>query len=196
MRDKIPTLTTILLLITLVLGTWWSAHYTMSTIEIDPPRRLTHEPDSWSYDFTMLRTDEHGNAINRLDGDYLEHYPDDDSYFIREAVATGLRADRPLTTGRSDEALMDQDGDRITMTGDAHVHRVPTPERAALDIYSDVLVLLPQEDIVHTDQPALVIDGRSTMEGIRSEEHTSELQSRGHLVCRLLLAHKKEAAKP
>src|SRR5690625_6131264 len=27
--------------------------------------------------------------------------------------------------------------------------------------------------------------------GLRSEEHTSELQSRGHLVCRLLLAKKK-----
>src|SRR5690625_5729098 len=27
--------------------------------------------------------------------------------------------------------------------------------------------------------------------GIRSEEHTSELQSRGHLVCRLLLEEKK-----
>src|SRR5690625_5637134 len=27
--------------------------------------------------------------------------------------------------------------------------------------------------------------------GIRSEEHTSELQSRGHLVCRLLLAKEK-----
>src|SRR5690625_6854482 len=28
-------------------------------------------------------------------------------------------------------------------------------------------------------------------DGIRSEEHTSELQSRGHLVCRLLLEKKK-----
>src|SRR5690625_6812099 len=28
----------------------------------------------------------------------------------------------------------------------------------------------------------------------RSEEHTSELQSRGHLVCRLLLEKKKETA--
>src|SRR5439155_16323755 len=28
--------------------------------------------------------------------------------------------------------------------------------------------------------------------GTRSEEHTSELQSRGHLVCRLLLEKKKE----
>src|SRR5690625_5987383 len=31
----------------------------------------------------------------------------------------------------------------------------------------------------------------STTLGTRSEEHTSELQSRGHLVCRLLLEKKK-----
>src|SRR5690625_5631063 len=30
-----------------------------------------------------------------------------------------------------------------------------------------------------------------TEKGVRSEEHTSELQSRGHLVCRLLLEKKK-----
>src|SRR5690625_6212828 len=30
---------------------------------------------------------------------------------------------------------------------------------------------------------------------IRSEEHTSELQSRGHLVCRLLLEKKKKTQK-
>src|SRR5690625_6352524 len=30
----------------------------------------------------------------------------------------------------------------------------------------------------------------------RSEEHTSELQSRGHLVCRLLLEKKKTQKKP
>src|SRR5690625_6403340 len=30
------------------------------------------------------------------------------------------------------------------------------------------------------------------LEKVRSEEHTSELQSRGHLVCRLLLAKKKK----
>src|SRR2546429_6238802 len=32
---------------------------------------------------------------------------------------------------------------------------------------------------------------RSLLQGLRSEEHTSELQSRLHLVCRLLLEKKK-----
>src|SRR5207253_11282046 len=34
--------------------------------------------------------------------------------------------------------------------------------------------------------------GRGTRHAARSEEHTSELQSRGHLVCRLLLEKKKK----
>src|SRR5437660_4530054 len=37
---------------------------------------------------------------------------------------------------------------------------------------------------------------RSLAQGVRSEEHTSELQSRGHLVCRLLLEKKKTHASP
>src|SRR5437870_6478417 len=34
-------------------------------------------------------------------------------------------------------------------------------------------------------------DEKNVRAGLRSEEHTSELQSRGHLVCRLLLEKKK-----
>src|SRR5207253_11111513 len=36
---------------------------------------------------------------------------------------------------------------------------------------------------------------RQHMPMVRSEEHTSELQSRGHLVCRLLLEKKKKKKK-
>src|SRR5690625_5922144 len=38
--------------------------------------------------------------------------------------------------------------------------------------------------------------GMLNRDDVRSEEHTSELQSRGHLVCRLLLEKKKETTKP
>src|SRR5207253_8906144 len=38
--------------------------------------------------------------------------------------------------------------------------------------------------------PAAVVDGFGQELSFRSEEHTSELQSRGHLVCRLLLEKK------
>src|SRR5437870_10575399 len=40
--------------------------------------------------------------------------------------------------------------------------------------------------------PSLAPLGFTSRERVRSEEHTSELQSRGHLVCRLLLEKKKK----
>src|SRR3712207_7561530 len=40
--------------------------------------------------------------------------------------------------------------------------------------------------------PHAVVDGQLEAFTVRSEEHTSELQSRQYLVCRLLLEKKKE----
>src|SRR6266508_3704346 len=39
--------------------------------------------------------------------------------------------------------------------------------------------------------PGLTLSRQALLRECRSEEHTSELQSRGHLVCRLLLEKKK-----
>src|SRR5207253_10867692 len=44
----------------------------------------------------------------------------------------------------------------------------------------------------HWTAPAEVDTTVSRRPALRSEEHTSELQSRGHLVCRLLLEKKKK----
>src|SRR5437870_10278200 len=44
----------------------------------------------------------------------------------------------------------------------------------------------------HAPETALRVLGDPLFETARSEEHTSELQSRGHLVCRLLLEKKKK----
>src|SRR5437870_6673744 len=42
----------------------------------------------------------------------------------------------------------------------------------------------------------VILDSASACAIVRSEEHTSELQSRGHLVCRLLLEKKKKNRNP
>src|SRR5437660_8251701 len=51
------------------------------------------------------------------------------------------------------------------------------------------LVIAPGAD---PNQIAFNFEGAERLEVDRSEEHTSELQSRGHLVCRLLLEKKKK----
>src|SRR2546422_3006737 len=57
-------------------------------------------------------------------------------------------------------------------------------------------------DVVQEEVESAVLDVAATLRGVRrgialvrSEEHTSELQSRLHLVCRLLLEKKKKRAR-
>lgn len=165
MKERLPALVAIALLFVLVAGTWWAADYTQRAVPIEAPRRVTHEPDAWSSNFVMVRTDAQGMAINRMEGEYLEHFPDDDSYEVQQARAVGQRADSPITIGTSDMAIMDRDGTRITMRGNAHLHRKPYDDRPALDVNSDELIMLPDEDIAYTDLPAVVVNGKSTMVG-------------------------------
>jgi len=178
MKERAPALIAILLLLALVLGTWWAADYAQRAIPIDPPRRITHEPDSWARNFVMVRTDENGMAINRLEGDQMHHFPDDDSYEITVARAVGQQPGSPVTIGTSDIAIMDQDGARIVMQGNAHVHRMPDAENQPLDVTSERLTLLPDDNIVETSLPALVVHGKSTMngKGMRYDNNTRQLR--------------------
>src|SRR5690625_5467165 len=58
-----------------------------------------------------------------------------------------------------------------------------TPNRTPLSVVGLPLVSVNRPDFLQQYQPS---------SKTRSEEHTSELQSRGHLVCRLLLEKKKK----
>ncbi len=178
MKDRFPALIALFLLACLVVGTWWAADYAQRAIPIDPPRRITHEKDAWSRNFVMLRTDPQGKPINRMEGVYGEHFPDDDSYHVTSPRAIGQRADNPITVGVSKTAIMEQGGKRVVMNGDAHVHRNPDANNDALDVRSQQLILLPDEDLVFTDLPAQVIKGNSRMNGtgMRYNNKTRQLE--------------------
>src|SRR5690625_5796184 len=49
--------------------------------------------------------------------------------------------------------------------------------------------------LTHSQKGILIIEVKDWSLEARSEEHTSELQSRGHLVCRLLLEKKKKKTR-
>jgi lipopolysaccharide export system protein LptC len=165
MKERFPSLIALFLLVILVLGTWWAADYTQHAVPTDPPRRLTHEMDAWSRDFVMVRSGEDGKPINRLEGDYGEHYPDDDSYEVANPRAVGLRPNTPITVATADNAVMYEGGKRIVMNKNAHMHRQPDADTPPLDVRSEQLVLIPDDDVIKTSLPALVTRGQSRMNG-------------------------------
>src|SRR2546422_4381585 len=54
---------------------------------------------------------------------------------------------------------------------------------------------LGSEDVAQDVAPAAEMTKSAVLSARRSEEHTSELQSRLHLVCRLLLEKKKKSGR-
>src|SRR5437870_10154291 len=64
------------------------------------------------------------------------------------------------------------------------------PPRSTLFPYTTLFRSFPRTPLPYSRRPATTLR-RPSPRSMRSEEHTSELQSRGHLVCRLLLEKKK-----
>jgi len=165
MKERFAIIVSLVILTFLVMGSWWAAEYSQRAVEIDPPVRLTHERDHWATQIVLLRTDENGFVIHRLEGDLMEHFPDDQSYDVVRPRAFGLKADSPLTIATSQTATVFDEGDRIVMKGDAVLLRLADEKRQPLNFRSDEVTLLIKKDLAYTDLPAIATSGRSRMSG-------------------------------
>src|SRR5690625_5937795 len=88
-----------------------------------------------------------------------------------------------------DGAFVCSAGQRSVVDLDTGAHRGPVIEPLGLvHWHVDAPV---RARIAERRAPGGAVEAVAAMEVLRSEEHTSELQSRGHLVCRLLLEKKK-----
>lgn len=178
MKDRFPTVVSLVILVALVIGTWIAADYTQRAVALDATAKKTHEPDSWAKHVVILRTDAAGLAINRLEGDYMEHFPDDGSYDIVKPRSFSIRDEGPLTIATSNTATVYDQGNRVHMKGDALLTRPGEEDRAPLTVSSQEIILLSKEDIAYTELPAVAYNGRSRLSGIgmRYDNKTRELQ--------------------
>lgn len=178
MRDRFPTIASVVILTGLVVGTWFAAEQTQRAVTLDAPAKQTHEPDSWGSAMVMLRTNETGVAISRIEGDYMEHFPDDDSYDIINPRALSIKPDQPTLVGTSQMATVLEQGNRIIMKKDAVVMRLASDVTDPLNVSSEEITLLMNEDLAYTDLPATAVRNRSTLKGVgmRYDNKTGELK--------------------
>ena len=165
MKERFAIIVSLVILTSLVMGTWWAADYSQRAVEIDPPVRLTHERDHWATQIVLVRTDENGLVIHRLEGDLMEHFPDDQSYDVVRPREFGLKADNPLTIATARTATVFEEGDRIVMKGDAVLLRLGDAKRQPLNFRTDEVTMLIKKDLAYTDLPAIATIGRSRMSG-------------------------------
>lgn len=178
MKDRFPTVASVVILGALVVGTWFAAQYTERAVLLDAAAKKTHEPDSWGKGMVMLRTDENGLPISRIEGDYMEHFPDDGSYDIVNPRAMSIKQDQPILVGTSKMATVLEDGNRIVMKQDAVIMRLASETTDPMNVSSEEITLLMDQDVAYTDLPATAVRNRSTLKGIgmRYDNKTGELK--------------------
>src|SRR5438034_5892098 len=74
-----------------------------------------------------------------------------------------------------------------------------TTEIYTLSLHDALPISIIQQLLGNMGRPGggiIALRGHASIQGSRSEEHTSELQSHSDLVCRLLLEKKKKKNKP
>lgn len=166
MKERASIVVSIFILTLLVMGTWWAADYSQRAVQIDPPSRLTHERDTWAKKVTLVRTNDKGIVIHRIEGDLMEHFPDDKSYELQSPRAYTLKEENPLTVATSKVAFIYDEGDRIVLRGDAVLLRLGDTERQPLNFRSEEITMLIDKDLAYTDLPAVATSGRSKMTGV------------------------------
>jgi lipopolysaccharide export system protein LptC len=178
MKDRFPTIMSVVILVALVIGTWVAAEHTKRAVVIEAAAKKTHEPDSWSKNFTVVRTNEAGLPISRLVGEYMEHFPDDGSYDITNPIATNVPNEGRVTQGTAKMATVLDEGNRIVLKGNAQVFRLPEKDDTdPMNVRSEEMTMLVDEDVAYTDLPAVARDGRTRLSGIgmRYNNKTGEL---------------------
>jgi lipopolysaccharide export system protein LptC len=178
MKDRFPTIMSVVILVALVIGTWVAAEHTKRAVVIEAAAKKTHEPDSWSKNFTVVRTNEAGLPISRLVGEYMEHFPDDGSYDITNPIATNVPNEGRVTQGTAKMATVLDEGNRIVLKGNAYVFRLPEKDDTdPMNVRSEEMTMLVDEDVAYTDLPAVARDGRTRLSGIgmRYNNKTGEL---------------------
>src|SRR5437870_13886852 len=119
----------------------------------------------------IMATSEHWQQVQDLFHAALERGPGDRSGFLAEACSGNENLRKEIET--------------LIVAHEEGEHFIDSPAyMATAEILTDVQQFEPGQTLGHYEICSVLGEGGM---GKRSEEHTSELQSRGHLVCRLLL---------
>src|SRR5690625_5801274 len=109
----------------------------------------------------------------------------DDHEIVRKGLIAFLQTDPAIDV--IGEAGSGQEGEKIVknMQPDVVLMDLMMENGTGIEATKAIIAQYPQIRIIILTS---YYDDEQVFPAIRSEEHTSELQSRGHLVCRLLLA--------
>jgi len=161
MRDRIASVIAILLLALVAAVSYWYSRSLQSGLRgPEAPRpRIDADGDG----ITLMQFDSAGRAKYKLFAERMTHYALTDDVDLISPRLVSLRPDQPRVEAVAQLAHVENDGERIRMSGDVVLTRASPPGQAPLKVSTQVLIALPDQDRYSTDQPVLVDRGADSI---------------------------------
>lgn len=162
-RLRLPLL--ILLAGGLALGSFWLLEVVHKGGEQSESAATRTAPDYYIDKFDFVRMSETGQPRYSISGIKLLHFPRDDSSEIERPVVNRLEKIQPPMKIYADKARIEDSNSRIHMKGNANVDRPATPMAKYFHLKSEYLLVLPDDDVIQTDQPVHIVLGATVLNG-------------------------------
>ena len=179
--DRFRVVVLLALTAALALGSFWVLEVMRRSSGPDTTDANRNDPDYYIENFQFVRVSNTGQPEYSISGQRLTHYPADDTHKIVRPIVKSLTSERPPMQATSETATIDRTNSKIHMHGDVHLDRAATAQRERLQLESEYLLLLTDEDIMQTDQPVTITQGQSVLKGkgMVANNATGELRLAG-----------------
>lgn len=149
----------------LALASFWVVEVMRRSADdfIERPQRT--EPDFYVDQFNYVKMSRSGAAQYHLSGARLTHNPRDDSYDIQLPVVRSLRDSEEPMVVKSRRAWVNSDSSEVHMFNEVHMDRPATADRERLQLRSEHMLVLPDDDAMKTNVPVKITLGASQLSG-------------------------------
>jgi lipopolysaccharide export system protein LptC len=125
-----------------------------------------NEPDYIVDNFSFVRMSDNGQPAYVVSGARLTHRPVDDTSFVDKPVVQGMTVEHPRMTMHADRARIQHEQDQIELIGNVDIDRPASGKYQALNMKTQQLTVLPDEELMKTDQPVQMKLGSATVHGV------------------------------
>ena len=195
MRETLVGYLPLMLMVGLALGTWLVAKNTPGLLAPSTPAVVAHEPDYTLDHFTLQRFDTTGALKVQIEGEHMQHFPDDDIMEVEQIRVVTLDPDGRRMTATAQHGRARGDSSEVWLDGQAQVVSVSEGE-VPVQMNGEHLHALPK--LRRLDSKFMVIvrqgDSEFNADGMEYDDVTRLATLHGNVHALIQPAMRKSAA--
>lgn len=167
--DRLSTYLPLIVMALLASASWWLVRSVPTLMEPATQKPVRQEPDYRLANFSTKTFDARGRLTREISGDTAQHYPATEEMHISQVRIFAANDQGSTMNARGQQGIATDDGKKVTLTGDAMAIRHAFNTSPRIELRSDRLVALPEEDRVVSDDPVRIVRDRDVFTAARMD---------------------------